>query len=222
VASTRILLPLLLISAAAFGQRSGGFGGGFGHSPGPVAQHSASSLPTGLGVTPGTSFGSFRRGPGFGSGFGHRGFRGGIRYRPGFGLYAPYLPLSGYDFYAPYSPLYGGDEYTGENPDQYTAPGNVVILQPEPSAPPEHATAVIHEYKFDSKPVLAPGELLTFTIVLKDGSRRSALASWVQNGKLHYLDSQSRQRLLMPEVIDREATERANEGKNLRMDLPPG
>src|SRR5947209_2400721 len=112
--STRVLLPLLLIPAAAFGQRSGAFGGGFGHS--------ASTLPRGFGVILGTSIGSFHRGPAFGSGSGHRGFRGGVRYRPGFGYYAPYLPLSGYDFYSPYSPLYGGDEYPGENQEQYTAP----------------------------------------------------------------------------------------------------
>ncbi len=220
--STRVLLPLLLIPAAAFGQHSGGFSGGIGHSAGPVAGHSASTPAGNFGVIPGIGGGSFHRGPTFGSGFGHRGFRGGIRYRRSYGFYAPYVPLSGYDFYAPYSPLYEGDEYPAENPEQYTAPGNVVLVQPSAPAPAEHATSVIHEYNFENKPGAASEEPLTFTIVLKDGSRRSAIASWVQNGTLHYLDSQSRQQLLAPEMIDRGATQRANEGKNLRMDLPPG
>ncbi|MBV8811812.1 MAG: hypothetical protein JO033_24340 [Acidobacteriaceae bacterium] len=220
--STRVLLALLLIPAAALAQRSGGAGGGFGHSAGPIGGHSASMPARSFGAVPGMSGGSFHRGPtfGFGYGSGHRGFRGGIRYRPGFGFYAPYFPLSGYDFYAPYSPLYEGDQYAGESPEPYVAPGNVVFVQP--SAPAEHATLVIHEYKFDNKPAPASGERLSFTIVLKDGSTRSAIASWILNGNLFYIDSQSRQQLLAPEVIDRDATERANEGKNLRLDLPPG
>ncbi len=222
--STR-LLTFILLAAVAFGQRSGGSGHGAGHSAAPVARHSALTRQAGIGVVPVTNRRSLRGGPVFGSNFGRRGFQNGFRYRQGYGLYAPYFPLSGYDFYAPYSPLYGDDQFAGEYPQEYPANGNTVIIQPaaagnvEPAPP---ASSVIHEYKLDTKPAGVPGERLTFTIVLKNGTTRSAAVSWVQNGKLHYLDSQSRQQLLSPEAIDRDATERANEQKNLRMDLPPG
>jgi hypothetical protein len=150
-----------------------------------------------------------------------------LPYRRGYGFYAPYFPISGYDFYAPYSPLYGDDESAGGQPEGYPANGNVVIVQSggganvEPASPPP-ASPVIHEYKLDNEPAGVPGERPTFTIMLKDGSMRSATASWIQDGKLHYLDLQSRQMLLSPEIIDRDATERANAQKSLRLDLPPG
>ena len=115
------------------------------------------------------------------------------------------------------------DGYSDENPPA----GNVFIVQggsgqgAQP-AEPSPANPVIHEYNFNSEPVQVAGKPPAFTIMLKNGSTRLATASWVQGGELHYLDLQSRQMLLPAEVIDREATERANAEKSLRLDLPPG
>ncbi len=223
--STRNVLAVLLMASASFGQRSGG--GGAGRSGGPIAVPSAPTRSALSRVTPLTNRGSFRGATILGAGVARRNFRSGFPYGRGYGLYAPYFPISGYDFYAPYSPLYGGDESMGGYPEGYPATGNVVIVQPgsggtiEPAQAPA-ASPVIHEYKLDNEPAGAPGPQPTFTIVLKDGSTRSATASWIQGSKLHYLDLQSRQMLLSPEVIDRDATERANAEKSLRIDLPPG
>jgi hypothetical protein len=155
---------------------------------------------------------------------GRPGFRNGFSHRRGYGFYAPYFPISGYDYYAPYDSFYGGDVTAGEGPSEYPPSGNVVIVQGSPGegAQPAPVSPVIHEYNFTSEPAKFAGSPPTFTIMLKDGSTRLATASWVQGGKLHYLDLQSRQMLLSSEVIDRAATERANAEKSLRLDLPPG
>lgn len=219
--STARFLSFLLLGSAAFGQHSGGFGGGFGHSAGPGAGRSFPAHPPGAVFGPGTN-----RGPNRGAaGFGGRGFRNGFTYRRGYGFYAPYFPLWGYDAYSPYyEPQYGVDQFGDEN-QQY--PAGFPMVSPGPptdfiGAPRGPATAVIHEYKFDKGPATTSGERPTFTIVLRDGSTRSAVASWVQDSKLHYVDLRSRQQILLPDVIDRDATERANIQKNLRMELPPG
>jgi hypothetical protein len=217
--STRDVLALLLMAATSFGQHAAG-----GHPTGSVAGHPAPMRSAGTRSVPMTNRGSYRGARIVGPAVGRHGFRNDSRYGRGYGLYAPYFPISGYDFYAPYSPLYG--ESTGGYSEEEPPPGNVVIVQggggnPEP-APLPPATSAIHEYNFDKEPAGVSGARPTFTIVLKDGSMRSATASWIQAGKLHYLDSQSRQMLLSSEVIDRDATERANAEKSLRIDLPPG
>jgi hypothetical protein len=88
--------------------------------------------------------------------------------------------------------------------------------------PPVPASSVIHEYNFEAQAPTRPGEQPTLTIVLKDGSTREARASWMSGGKLHYVDLESQQQVLSPGVIDRQATARANEAKDLNLDLPPG
>ena len=90
-----------------------------------------------------------------------------------------------------------------------------------PPAPPQPASAVIHEYNVNPELASAAGKETTFTIALKDGSTRSAVAFWVQHGKVHYIDSQDRQQVLSSDLIDRETTERLNRQKNLNMQLPP-
>jgi hypothetical protein len=223
--STRNVLALLLMASVSFGQRSAG---GYGRSAGSIAVHPAPTRSVGNRVTPLTNRGAHPGATMFGHVGARRSFGSGFPYGRGYGLYAPYFPVSGYDFYPPYSPLYGGvQDSVGGYPEEYPVTGNVIIVQPgsggtgaPAEAPP--ANPVIHEYKLDNEPAGTPGPQTTFTIVLKDGSTRSATASWIQGGRLHYLDLRSRQMLLSPEVIDRNATERANAAKSLRIDLPPG
>jgi hypothetical protein len=221
--STARLLSFLLLGSAVFGQRSGGFGGGSGRSGGPATGHSFPAHPPGTVIGPGTNRGPIRGG----SGSVRRGFRNGFTYRRGYGYYAPYYPLWGSDLYSPYyEPPYGDDQYGGDE-QLYPGTGYPMMSPGPPSditgAPRGPATAVIHEYKVDKEqPANVSGERPAFTIVLRDGSTRSAVASWVQDSKLHYVDLRSRQQILLPDVIDRDATERANDRKNLRMELPPG
>jgi hypothetical protein len=142
----------------------------------------------------------------------------GIGLRPGFGSY----------FSTPYYPFIG-DYDDNLAPNAYQAPDSLIAAQPDvatPAPPPlaytPTAHAVVNEYKWNSDDVRAGSDRETFTIVLKDGSKRYPVASWVQNGKLHFVDSQGKQDVLSPEQIDRDNTDRLNSEKNLHMQLPPG
>jgi len=201
-----------LVTIGAVAQHSGGSAGGFGHTAAPAGARSGSMRSTGPAVMRGTNGGYYGSGLVFRSGFGQYRGRGGFRYG------WPYFPIWDYDLPAP---LTYSDDYAGE----YPLFGNLIIppaAGTAPSPPPQPAVSVIHEYNFGKEPAGLPGEPATFTIVLKDGSTRQAMASWVADGKLHYVDLQARQPVLPPQLIDRDATERANKAKNLRMELPPG
>jgi hypothetical protein len=140
-----------------------------------------------------------------------------------------YLPLyGGYGFGGDY-PDWGGYLYPGEYGDEFSSPPNVFYMAPptaqafpQPAEPVRPARAVIHEYKVAPKQGEIGAGASTFTIALKDGSQRLAVATWIQDGKLHCLDSQGRQQVLSPDSIDRQTTDRLNEEKHLRLQLPPG
>jgi hypothetical protein len=222
--STKILLTFLVTTCMSFGQHSGG---GSGHSGVASPAHPASIRSGGMRSIAVTNRGASRGARILGPGSGRRGFRSGFPNRRRYGTYAPYFPVSGYDYYAPYDSFYGSDIAANGYPEEYPPTGNVVIVQGGPGegtqpAQPAPVSPVIHEYNFTGEPAHVAGSAPTFTILLKDGSTRSATAGWVQGGKLHYLDLESRQMVLSPEVIDRTATERANAEKSLRLDLPPG
>jgi hypothetical protein len=201
---TKLLLIIALITRAAFAQHGGALSGGVGRAAGPATVRPSPTGSPRFGVVGGRNRARLLGGFGYGLGYGW-----------------PYFPAWDYDLR---QPLYYGDDFASEYP-QYPYLGNALIIPPAPelpAPPPKPASSVIHEYNFGTPVPPRPGERTTFTIVLKDGSTRAAAASWVSGGRLHYLDPQSRQQVLAPEVIDREATERANEAKNLSMELPPG
>lgn len=201
--STRLLLVVVLIVPTASAQHYGASGGGIGRAAGPATMPARPVNPAGFRAVRARNRGLLRGGFGYGAGYGW-----------------PYFPIGDYDLL---SPLDYGDDFAGGYP-QYISPGNIAFVPVAPVAatPPKPASSVIHEYNFREEPVTRSGERPTFTIVLKDGSTRSAAASWVAGSELHYLDLQSRQQTLSPELIDRDATERINEAKNLSMELPPG
>jgi hypothetical protein len=218
--STMRYVALFLIATGAFAQHSGGFAGrpapGLGSTP---AAAGFGRVPLGIGGT--GVFPRFPPGPRIRSAFGPGAFgnRFGYGNRSGYGYFAPYYPFYGY----------GYDQSLGGYPEEYPAGGNTFVFPPTantsagppPAPPPQSASSVIHEYKLN--PELAPstGKGTAFTIALKDGSMRSAVAFWVQQGKLHYIDSHDRQQVLSADLIDRDATERLNREKNLPMQLPP-
>lgn len=145
-------------------------------------------------------------------------FRG--QFRNGF--LASYAPLLDYGYlgYEPYLANYE-DEFSSPAPGIFYVLPPVVPATPQPAESIHPAQAVIHEYKVDHE-AGEGGREITFTIALKDGSKRFAAASWVQDGKLHYVNSEGKQDILSPDSIDREATNRLNEQNHLRMQLPPG
>jgi hypothetical protein len=177
--------------------------------------------------------GGFARGNAAGRGFaGHgmmtrpptRGLGGRVRSR----FTGSYLPTpGGYGFLGD-SPYDAGYPYPGLYSEEPPPPPNFVVTappaeqaSPQPAAPVRPAQSVIQEYKWPKSDETGGGAT-TFTIALKDGSQRSATAAWIQGGKLHYLDSEDRQQALSSDVIDRQTTDRLNEEKHLRLQLPPG
>jgi hypothetical protein len=81
------------------------------------------------------------------------------------------------------------------------------------------AQAVIHEYNVGHESGDSGPKASTIIIALKDGSQCSAVATWVQGGKLHYLDSEGTQQTLSADLINRHETNRLN---HLQIQLPPG
>ena len=125
-------------------------------------------------------------------------------------------------------PYWGDYPYPGLYAEEPPAPPNVFVTAPaggqafpQPAAPVRPAQSVIHEYKWPKNEETGGGAS-TFTIALKDGSQRFAVAAWIEGGKLLYLDSEDRQQSLSSDVIDRQTTDRLNEEKHLRLQLPPG
>jgi hypothetical protein len=138
----------------------------------------------------------------------------------------PGIP-GGYGFFGGY-PYGAGYPDAGLYAEEPPPPPNAVVTAPpaeqappQPAAPVPPAQSVIHEYEWPKSGETSAGAT-TFTIALKDGSQRLAIAAWVQGGKLHYLDAENRQQALSSDVIDRQTTDRLNEEKHLRLQLPPG
>jgi len=120
--------------------------------------------------------------------------------------------------------LWGGYPYAEEPPavpDAFVMAPAAGQTSPQPAAPVRPAQSVIHEYKWPKNEETGGGAT-AFTIALKDGSQHLAVAAWIQGGKLHYLDAEDRQQALSSDVIDRQTTDRLNEEKHLRLQLPPG
>ena len=212
------LLSLLLIAMAASAQHAGGFrGGSTGFRSGAGVRSGAGRFgPPAAPRQPVVRDGRFSR-----SGFGFSG-RFGNPYFPYAGLY-PFI--GDYDLFGDYGPAYlPPADYPANNkgltayPD---APG------PSPAPPPQTAHAVVAEYKWNEPAVASPAvasndQTATFTIALKDGSKRYPVTAWVQDGKLHCVDLGGHQEVLSTGVIDRDATQRLNHQKNLNLQLPPG
>ena len=69
-------------------------------------------------------------------------------------------------------------------------------------------------------PPTAEAEGATFVIALDNGSHHSANAVWVQNGVLHYIDSEDRHHQVPLKAVDRELTRKLNRDRKLNLWLP--
>ena len=98
-------------------------------------------------------------------------------------------------------------------PVQQPADPSSEVRQPAPAP----ARLEIHEYKV---PTGGDDTSAVFSIVSKDGPVLSAIAAWVSNGALHYIDTDGLPAQVPLGSVDREATRRANAEKHLRLWLP--
>ena len=199
--ANRWFTALLLTAGALFAQHGGEVRAGsaisFGHGGGRVA---ASSVP--------------RRNASF---IAHRSASRPalIHQRFGNGFFAPYFPFVG-DYTDDSSP---GVDYFASIDDGVDQPSALTMARPSP--PLRTAHSVIQNYNWNDQSVVGAGDQATFTIVLKDGSTRSAVATWVQGRTLHYTDSDEGNGVLSSDQIDRETTRRMNKGKKISTQLPP-
>lgn len=138
----------------------------------------------------------------------------------------PHHVVQSSGFFPDALPLFAGS-YDNGYP---SAPNIIIIQQPAPQvitqqAPREVVRPEIREYKEPAPAAAvahppAQAEGATFVIALDNGSRHSAYAVWVQNGVLHYIDSEDRHHQVPLKKVDRELTRKLNRDRKLDLWLP--
>ena len=143
------------------------------------------------------------------SGLSHGGFPWGDDYGYGFDEYAPY----GYP--APYSNI---PRFVNRL---------VLIQQPAvpaaPPAPPEPIHSSIQNVNVKGYPKQNPSSapVAFFIIILKNGSRLTASAVWVQGNDVRYMDGNGLGHRVPLADVDRTATRELNQTHHLNLRLPP-
>jgi hypothetical protein len=199
-----------LLAAGSFGQRMGYGGFRGGHARG----------------------GGFGRGFGFSRGFvGFRGFSHHRFFRSSFFPSAFPLYYGGYG-YAGYND-YNDTSYAPYAPYAQAPAANVTViyLPPAPSYgpqivstsqyEPQRAQPMTREYPdHASAPPAAGRAPIYFQIATKDGSVYAALAYWVQDGLLHYVDLDEDSAQVPVNAVDRERSEKLNKAREVDFRLP--
>ena len=153
-----------------------------------------------FGPPPGSNYGTS-------SGRYHGGFPRGAGYGYGF---------DGYGYAAPY-------------PNAPPVVNNVVLVQqpavpaapPAPPTPPEPIHSSIQNLKGDPKQNPSSAPVAFFTIILKNGSRLTASAVWVQCNDARYMDGDGQGHRVPLADVDRPATRELNQTRHLNLRLPP-
>ena len=185
-----------LIPYAVHAQRGGGRGGA-------VVQPGF-----GLGRTGGGKFGIGR--------FGGRGQRGGSS-GLGFAGYG-WAPDYGWG-YGGYSGLYEESWFPRQYGDEGQASSGppLVIPMQAPAAPLPPAHPVMQVYHWAEN---GGNPQATFSIVLRDGAVRQAVAVWVQDSEVRYTAANGGAGRVAPASIDCVATDRVNAQQQLSLRLP--
>jgi len=122
-----------------------------------------------------------------------------------------------------YGYSFGGYGYAA--PVAATAPvvNNLVLLQQPatPVAPPEPIHSSIQNVKVDPEQAAGDAPPAFFVIVLKNGSRLTASAVWVQGNDARYVDGDGQGRRVPLAEVDRTATRELNQAHHLNLRLPP-
>ena len=186
----------LLVAAQAFAQRGGGGHAGGGHAVGGGSGHQSS---THIGLPPVRPIPPLD-GAGRGRHYGGRAYTSG-----------------GYPYAAGYD--YGYAQAPNEVVVEQAPPP--VIVQQAPPPPPQPPRPALYEYKPGSLPEPGPpAEPRTFAIILRDGSVHEAMAVWVQEDTLHYMDSDGRHRQTPLDAVDRQSSRRVNRERQLELNIP--
>jgi hypothetical protein len=142
-----------------------------------------------------------------------------------YGSYGGYAPYGYADPYA-VPALQQPNVVMGYPAEQAPATASPVIInigippaQPGPaaSAPPPPAEQEQPETQAGG----AAAESSHYLIALKDHTIYSALAYWVDGNTLHYFTSGNTHNQISLSLVDRDLTQRLNQGSGLHVDLPP-
>ena len=102
---------------------------------------------------------------------------------------------------------------------------NVVVFESPPAAPappPPPIRSSIQEFNApEVNPAASREPPAFFVIALKDGSRHTAVAVWVQQDQLRYVDADDQNRRVPLAAVDRVATRELNQARHLNLRLPP-
>jgi hypothetical protein len=132
---------------------------------------------------------------------------------------------SGYGYGSAYGYGYGfgGYGYAAPYPDTPPVVNSVVLLPqpPAPPAPPEPIHSSIQNVKSDPGQSTGDAPPAFFVIVLKNGSRLTASAVWVQGNDARYIDSEGQGHRVPLADVDRTATRELNQTNHLNLRLPP-
>ena len=141
---------------------------------------------------------------------------------------SPRVAPSPRNFSHGFSPYWGGyGAVYPAVPDYSATPPvtNVVVFEPPvapPPPPPPPIRSSIQELNPGALNSAASTEpLVFFVIALKDGSRHSAVAVWVQQNQLRYVDADDQNRSVPLSAVDRAATRELNQARHLNLRLPP-
>jgi hypothetical protein len=118
---------------------------------------------------------------------------------------------------------FGGYGYAAPYPDAPPIVNSVVLLPhpPAPAAPPEPIHSSIQNVRSDPGQSTGDAPLTFFVIVLKNGSRLTASAVWVQGNDARYIDGDGQGHRVPLADVDRTATRELNQTRNLNLRLPP-
>jgi hypothetical protein len=118
---------------------------------------------------------------------------------------------------------FGGYGYAAPYPVAPPVVNNVVLVQQPaiPAAPPEPIHSSIQNVKGDSEQAAGDAPPAFFAIVLKNGSRLTASAVWVQGNDARYVDSDGQGHRVPLADVDRTATREVNQARRLNLRLPP-
>jgi hypothetical protein len=99
---------------------------------------------------------------------------------------------------------------------------NGVVFEPPPAPPPPPIHSSIQELNIkEVNPAASSEPPALFVIALKDGSRLSAVAVWVQQNQLRYVDADDQNRRVPLAAVDRAATRELNQARHLNLRVPP-
>lgn len=136
----------------------------------------------------------------------------------------------GHGLYGGYGYGFGGfyGDYSNEAPDYGYAPpaapagSNVTIVYP-PAAPAAPVHSVIHEYtQPEDYGTVAPagdGAPVLYLIAFRDGNIHAAMTYWIEDGTLHYLDTNHKEQRAPVSSIDRELSARLNRERHVPFNI---